>query len=76
MVIRATPQVGKTTLLLLLGYHIRTKETDLEPVYFSWKEKDRRESIPFHHYLKEKEKEWKGENARHRQPNSSARTIT
>ena len=39
VVIRATPQVGKTTLLKLLGLHIVHHESDLEPVFLTWGKK-------------------------------------
>lgn len=37
VIIRATPQVGKTTLLHLLGLHVLHKRKDLEPVFIDWK---------------------------------------
>ncbi|KAF7903650.1 uncharacterized protein EAF01_006699 [Botrytis porri] len=39
VVIRATPLVGKTTLLQLLGYHILLHNPELEPVFVLWQPK-------------------------------------
>ncbi|TEY39224.1 hypothetical protein BOTCAL_0466g00060 [Botryotinia calthae] len=44
VVIRATPLVGKTTLLQLLGYHILLHNPELEPVFVLWLPKKRRDN--------------------------------
>ncbi|KAL9109333.1 MAG: hypothetical protein Q9227_005963 [Pyrenula ochraceoflavens] len=75
VVIRATPQVGKSTLLMLLGQHIRIKETDLEPVYFTWKEQADRDIRQLDQYLREQREEWTDRNAEVRARNPSAKTI-
>lgn len=75
VVIRATPQVGKSILLKLLGEHIIRKEFDLEPVYFEWEKKEKRNGLSYENYLAQKETEWRESNSRIRPRNSNARTI-
>ncbi|KAI9666281.1 MAG: hypothetical protein M1821_004216 [Bathelium mastoideum] len=75
VVIRATPFVGKTTLLQLLGIHVVYKEPDLEPVYLSWTKRDRRDDIPYEEYLERSKAEWRKKNAALRPGNPNARPI-
>lgn len=51
VVIRATPQVGKTTLLLLLGRHIRDECPSLEPIWLQWRPLEKRNGLPYQNYL-------------------------
>ena len=51
VVIRATPQVGKTTLLWLLGRHVLDKRLDLEPVFVHWKPREERKNLPYLTFL-------------------------
>ncbi|KAF2876296.1 hypothetical protein BDV95DRAFT_614989 [Massariosphaeria phaeospora] len=75
--IRATPQVGKTTLLRLLGYYILHHRLDLEPVFFQWIKKNKREDSEksVENYLASKRKWWQEQNATYRPHNPGARTI-
>ncbi|KAF2736795.1 hypothetical protein EJ04DRAFT_595567, partial [Polyplosphaeria fusca] len=75
MVIRATPMVGKTALLQLLGLHIADNERDLEPVYLDWKPRDKRIGQTYEHYLQHERAYWQERNTRIRPCNPSARTI-
>lgn len=75
VVIRATPQVGKTTLLRLLGRHIFEKEKDLEPVFFEWKRREGRNGLPYQQYLEQQKSKWQEDNAKHRPYNPRARTV-
>ena len=73
VVIRATPQVGKTTLLNLLGRHIRDKVPSLEPAFVEWR--PRRNGQDYQDYLNQEAKKWRVRNARHRASNPDATTI-
>ena len=75
VVIRATPQVGKTTLLNLLGRHIRDNVPSLEPAFIDWKPEQRRGDQEYPEYLKHQAKRWRIRNAGHRASNPDARTI-
>jgi predicted AAA+ superfamily ATPase len=78
VVIRATPQVGKTVLLKRLGYHIVYAQPDLEPVYLPWEDRERRKELPYEGYLQqhqEREREWVRKNAELCPRNPAARTI-
>ncbi|ESZ90747.1 hypothetical protein SBOR_8860 [Sclerotinia borealis F-4128] len=75
VVIRATPLVGKTTLLSLLGRHILHQREDLEPVFIYWESKDQRNNIPYKQYLKEQVRYARIENAIYRPCNPNARVI-
>lgn len=75
IIIRATPQVGKTTLLKLLGCHIAYKELDLEPVFLSWEKREKRNNLPYEEYLQEYKKYWQEKNTEIRPQNPKARTI-
>ena len=55
VVIRATPFVGKSTLLKLLGHHIAHHESDLEPVFFNWQTREKRQGLPYVQYLQREE---------------------
>jgi hypothetical protein len=75
VVIRATPLVGKTTLLRLLGRHIRDKLHSLEPVWIHWKCREERNGLDYLGYLENEAMKWRGRNARHRPHNPNARKI-
>jgi len=75
MVIRATPMVGKTYLLHLLGLHITDNERDLEPVYLTWKPSDSRTGEHYRDYLAHEREQWLRWNAQIRPHNPEARTI-
>ncbi|KAL9080215.1 MAG: hypothetical protein Q9157_000998 [Trypethelium eluteriae] len=73
--IRATPQVGKTTLLYLLGKHILMKEPKLEPIYLNWKNREEREGLPYQQYLEQAKVVWEEKNAKLRSCDPNARRI-
>lgn len=75
IVIRATPMVGKTTLLKLLGHRITYQELDLEPVYIEWESKEDRNDLPYKKYLEKEKTRWREQNAESRPCNPKARTI-
>ena len=75
VVIRATPQVGKTALLKLLGHRIVRKELDLEPVYISWEGQRIREGTPYEQYLEAHRAYYQQRNATIRGCNSGGQTI-
>ncbi|KAF2453846.1 hypothetical protein BDY21DRAFT_327253 [Lineolata rhizophorae] len=75
VVIRATPQVGKTTLLRLLGRHILYKEQELEPVFIEWKHRGMRDGLPYKQYLEQKRSRWQEDNAKYRPHNPKATTV-
>lgn len=75
VVIRATPQVGKTTLLRLLGRHILYKESELEPVFIEWKDRRLRNGLPYEQYLEQKRLRWQKDNAKYRPHNPKATTA-
>ncbi|KAL9109588.1 MAG: hypothetical protein Q9227_005768 [Pyrenula ochraceoflavens] len=75
VVIRATPQVGKTTLLRLLGRHILYEEKDLEPFFILWKRRDMRDHFPYQQYLEQEKSRWQEYNAEHRPHKPNATTI-
>ena len=75
VVIRATPQVGKSIILKLLGLHIVYNEPDLEPVYFNWERKEERKNVEFSAYLIEELENFRQRNAVLRPNNPTARTI-
>ncbi|KAF7882078.1 hypothetical protein EAF00_011594 [Botryotinia globosa] len=74
-VIRATPLVGKTTLLQLLGYHILLHNPELEPVLVMWQPKNRRNNVPYQEFLNEKATWARKDNARYRTHNPNAKII-
>lgn len=75
VVIRATPMVGKTTLLRLLGRHILYREHNLEPVFIDWRCRDKRDHLPYAQYLQQEASAWQERNATLRPNNPDARTI-
>ena len=82
VVIRATPQVGKTTLLRLLGQHILDKQKDLEPVFMEWKPRIKRDFLSYEKYLanaeskyREMNSEFRPTNGDHRPRNFKTKTI-
>ncbi|KAL9616924.1 MAG: hypothetical protein Q9160_008237 [Pyrenula sp. 1 TL-2023] len=75
VVIRATPLVGKTTLLRLLGRHILLKERDLEPVLILWERRDIRDHLPYQQFLEQQKSINQEENAKYRPQNPKAKTI-
>ncbi|KAF2785826.1 hypothetical protein K505DRAFT_196452, partial [Melanomma pulvis-pyrius CBS 109.77] len=75
MVIRATPMVGKTALLQLLGYHIVHNERDFEPVFINWKPSDDRNGREYEEYLQDQKARWQVRNATIRPCNPTARPF-
>lgn len=77
VVIRATPQVGKTTLLHLLGRHILYEHPSLEPVWIIWqrKEAEGRDGLSCTRYLNREAERYRRENAYYRPHNPKARLI-
>lgn len=75
MVIRATPMVGKTALLRLLGLHILREEKDLEPVYLHRENKEDRKNLLYDDFLQQKKSLWEERNMRVRPCNPNARPI-
>ena len=75
VVIRATPLVGKSTLLKLLGRHILDTQRDLEPVFIYWEPKSKRDDLACDRYLQREESRWRSINAKYRPSQSTARTI-
>ena len=71
VIIRATPQVGKTTLLHLLGRHILYQYPSLEPVWIIWQRKDEegRDGLECKPYLNRATQSYRRENAYHRAHN-------
>jgi chromosomal replication initiation ATPase DnaA len=73
MVIRATPMVGKTTLLKLLGHHIAHQYPNLELVYLSWnQDEEKNEKERDDKYLDRERNHWRELNAEIRPYNSSS----
>ncbi|KAF7947545.1 hypothetical protein EAE96_008631 [Botrytis aclada] len=75
VVIRATPLVGKTTLLQLLGYHILLHNPELEPVFVTWQPKKKRDNVPYQEFLNEKTLWAREDNAKYRPHNPKAKII-
>ncbi|KAL9619029.1 MAG: hypothetical protein Q9160_006350 [Pyrenula sp. 1 TL-2023] len=75
VVIRSTPQVGKTTLLRLLGRRILDKHQDLEPVFIHWMPRESRDHLPYDAYLLQEKSQWQQKNATYRPNNPEARPI-
>ena len=75
VVIRATPQVGKTTLLKLLGRHILKEHPSLEPIWVYWKNREMRNGLSYQEFLDREAKSWREINAAYRPHNSEARKI-
>ena len=75
VVIRATPQAGKSILLRLLGYHVLHERRELEPVYIDWDTREERKHLPYGKYLERERSRWRERNAEHRACNPGARTL-
>ena len=77
VIIRATPQVGKTTLLYLLGYRIISTEPNLEPVHMLWETRETRGNLRFdwNRYLELAKAYWQERNTRVRSHNPNAQTV-
>lgn len=75
VVIRATPQVGKSVLLKLLGHRIVHEELDLEPAYLIWEDREKRNGLPYDEYLEREEARWRKRNTKIRPANRNARTV-
>ena len=76
-VIRATPEVGKTMLLKLLGHYVMDHEDRLEPVYFEWTERSKRDENvkDVGQYLEAQKSSWRRSNTRIRTPHPQAQTL-
>lgn len=75
VVIRATPQAGKTTLLHLLGHYVLYKRKELEPVFIDWRTRAERHDLPYPTYLEQEKSLWRGINAQYRPCNPEAKTL-
>lgn len=78
VVIRATPQVGKSTLLYLLGRHILDKRRNLEPVFIHWKSREERKGffpLQYEEYLEYEKSRWLKKNANYRPCHPEAKTV-
>ena len=75
VIIRATPQAGKTTLLHLLGHHVLYKRKELEPVYIDWRTRAERHDLPYPSYLEQEKSWWRERNAKSRPCNPEAKTL-
>ena len=75
VVIRATPQAGKSILLRLLGYHVLHERSELEPVFIDWDTREERKHLPYGEYLKRERLEWRERNAKYRPCNPRAKTL-
>ena len=74
-VIRATPLVGKSTLLLLLGRRAVETRPKLEPVYIDWADTQGRNGDSCKDYLQHMGSKWRHTNTEYRQPAAKTRTI-
>ena len=75
VIIRATPQAGKTTLLLLLGLHVLYERRDLEPIWVHWETREQRKNLPYEQFLEENRLLYQERNAEFRPRNPNARTL-
>ena len=75
VVIRATPQVGKSALLKLLGHRIVHQELDLEPVYVIWENREKRKNVTCEDYLNTQAAVYRKKNTTIRPCNPEARSI-
>lgn len=75
VIIRATPQAGKTTLLRLLGRHVLHGRRELEPVFFQWRIRRERGDLPYRKYLEQERSQWQEKNAEYRPCNPRAKTL-
>ena len=75
VVIRATPMVGKSVLLKLLGHHITHREPGLEPIFLDWETRAKRGGVDYVEYLEGKSNVWRRQNEKIRPYNSSAARV-
>lgn len=75
VVIRATPQSGKSILLQLLGLHVLHGRRELEPVFINWKTREERKDLPYTEYLERKKSIWRERNNKYRPCNPKAKTL-
>ena len=75
VVIRATPMVGKSVLLKLLGHHIVHHEPDLEPIFLNWQTRVKRGGLPYLDYLEGEADVWRRQNEKIRPYDPSATRI-
>lgn len=75
VVIRSTPQVGKSILLWLLGHHVLHGRRELEPVFINWRTREERKNLPYAKYLAREKLMWQERNAKHRPCNPEAKTL-
>lgn len=75
VIIRATPQSGKSVLLHLLGHHACYNREDLEPVFIHWRSRAERDNLPYAEYLEQEKSWWRGRNSKHRPSNPRARPL-
>ena len=75
VVLRATPQVGKTILLTLLGRHILFNCPSLEPVLVYWMGPEQRNWVHYRAFLEDRATLWRKRNALYRPCNPKARLI-
>lgn len=75
VVIRAPPQVGKSTLLKLIGRHILKEYPSLEPVWIQWESRAGRCGLHYTEYLRSEASDWRRYNAERRPHNPKARLI-
>ena len=75
VVIRATPQAGKSILLRLLGSHVLYQRRELEPVFIDWDTRAERKHLPYDKYLEREKSIWRERNAECRPCNPKAKTL-
>lgn len=75
IVIRATPQAGKSILLQLLGNHILYERRDLEPVFVQWESRMERKNLPYKEFLENARASWQIQNAAYRTCNPEAKVV-
>lgn len=75
VIIRATPQSGKSVLLMLLGDHVLHGRRDLEPVFIHWQTQSQRKQLPYKDYLVREKLSWRKSNAKERPCNPNAQTL-
>lgn len=75
VVIRATPQAGKSILLKLLGNYILRERRDLEPVYVQWESRTQRNNLPYEEFLNNAQSLSRVKNAAYRTCNLKAKVL-
>lgn len=75
IVIRSTPQAGKSVLLQLLGQHVLQERRELEPIFINWRTQEQRKNLPYPLYLKQQETYWRERNVGYRPCNPEAKTL-